>query len=378
MNYSAITQYIEQELKSGNTVDNRQITKLCNQNSLDTENLSDIKEAVEIGLMHLTRNIAQTDEPIKTKYDRIIDLYNRQPYVGTKRTLDQIVKQQYSTALPIAYLMSQFVKGKSDSLYFEPSAGNGFLTVALPQENTICNEIDNIRLQNLREESYRKVTSQDAAAPFQEYNKLFDGVITNPPFVKNIDTMIFNALDTMKDNGRCAILRDGLNTFEDYYGSKHRKSFVTFYDRLISEYNVVKIINLNSKKIYAKQGTAFFMHIILIDGRKTNPAETSHRLYNPEVDKAELAGFTELWEYFSPYFENNIDDSHCLLCNELRLLNLSKQKSLDGRNVDQLTYWINNNTLIDGNIDKTKKMLSGSQFNSAQSEHLLRLLNTYI
>lgn len=321
-----ITNYIETELAAGNTVNNKQIRKICEQNGIDLDNHTGaVKESVEIGLMHVARDIAQRNYTTRQKYDRLIDIYNRQPYVGTVRTLNQMIKQQYSTPLPIAFLMSEFVKSKSnEALYFEPSAGNGFLTVALPQRDTICNEIDKFRLDNLCNEHYRKVTNQDGREKF-EYGRIFDGVVTNPPFIKEIDTMIFNALDCMKDNGRCAILRDGNNMFQDYYGTKHRSKFVGFYDRLLTEYNVVKIININSKKIYAKQGTAFFMHIILIDGRRSTPNDTpKNRVFNPEIDKIELAGFEELWEYFSPYLYSVNKDNQAqtveLLAKEMQLI----------------------------------------------------------
>jgi len=307
----AITAYIENTLKDGGTTDNRKIRSVCEQNGIDLDtNISKVKEAVEIGLMHLARSIAQSDKTLRQKYDELIDLYNRQPYVGTKKTLKQMVLQQYSTPLPIAFLMSEFVKGQSNSsLYFEPSAGNGFLTIALPQENTICNEIDRYRLENLKNEHYRKVSEQDARQPF-EYNRIFDGVVTNPPFLKGQETnaMIFNALETMKDSGRCAILRDGNAQFTDYVGTKLRSSFTGFYDKLFQEYNVVKIININAKKIYAKQGTSFFMHIILINGRrakKLSDNDSMHRVYNPDIDKIDLAGFEELWQYFLPYISEN-------------------------------------------------------------------------
>lgn len=324
----AITKYIENTLSNGGTTDNRKIRSVCEQNGIDLDtNISKVKEAVEIGLMHLARSIAQSDKTLRQKYDELIDLYDRQPYVGTKKTLKQMVLQQYSTPLPIAFLMSEFVKGQSNSsLYFEPSAGNGFLTIALPQENTICNEIDRYRLENLKNEHYRKVSEQDARQPF-EYNRIFDGVVTNPPFLKGqeTNTMIFNALNTMKDSGRCAILRDGNAQFTEYAGTKLRSSFTGFYDMLFQEYNVVKIININAKKIYAKQGTSFFMHIILINGRrakKLSDNDSMHRVYNPEIDKIDLAGFEELWQYFLPYFGETPDTTTIkneLLCKELQL-----------------------------------------------------------
>ena len=360
-----ITNYIETELAAGNTVNNKQIRKICEQNGIDIDNHTGaVKEAVEIGLMHVARDIAQhSNYTTRQKYDRLIDLYNRQPYVGTVRTLNQMIKQQYSTPLPIAFLMSEFVKSKSnEALYFEPSAGNGFLTVALPQRDTICNEIDKFRLDNLCNEHYRKVTNQDGRKKF-EYGRIFDGVVTNPPFIKEIDTMIFNALDCMKDNGRCAILRDGNNMFQDYYGTKHRSKFVGFYDRLLAEYNVVKIININSKKIYAKQGTAFFMHIILIDGRRSTPNDTpKNRVFNPEIDKTELAGFEELWEYFSPYFIDETSYYYYSLANKSKLLfkeleltievgdEFVKEKQLSWKQKSKIYNWLRSKEIKDKEI----------------------------
>ena len=361
----AITKYIETTMQNGGTTDNRQIRKVCEQNGINLdEKITKVKEAVEIGLMHVARSIAQSDKSLRQKYDELIDLYNRQPYVGTKKTLKQMVLQQYSTPLPIAFLMSEFVKNKSNSsLYFEPSAGNGFLTISLPQENTICNEIDRYRLDNLKNEHYRKVSEQDARQPF-EYNRIFDGVVTNPPFLKGQETnaMIFNALETMKDSGRCAILRDGNAQFTEYAGTKLRSSFTGFYDKLFQEYNVVKIININAKKIYAKQGTSFFMHIILINGRRANKLsddDTIHRVYNPDIDKIDLAGFEELWECFSPYFieqkkdtKSVIEISSLLLIKELGLLikkndvfieplkGAKEKNSLTQKEADQLKYYI--------------------------------------
>lgn len=308
--YRYITQFVYDNLKSGKSVDNRSINTACASNGIDFEhNMQKVKESVEIAMFRCAKYIATDNaKTTRQKYDAIIDLYNRQPIVGAKKTLSQMVKQQYSTSLPVAFLMSEFVKGDGnrERKYFEPSAGNGFLTIALPQENTICNEIDDFRLQNLREEHYQKVINQDGRNKF-DYEKSFDGVVMNPPFLKEINAMIFNALDTMKDDGRCAILRDDWNQFENYYGTMQRKKNNTFFDKLFAEYNVVKIINLDANKVYSKQGTNFYMQVILIDGRRPVVKDDSiNRVFNPDVDKIDLAGFEELWEYFSPYFTDVI------------------------------------------------------------------------
>lgn len=298
-----LQEIVETRLRAGDTLTNTDIKAICKSIDVDYENVGPVKEAIELALFRVAKSICESAKGIRAKYDAIIDLYNRQPIVGAKKTLRQMSLAQYSTALPISFLMSQFVnRGDRDALYFEPSAGNGFLTIALPQSQTIVNEIDQLRYDNLRLEHYRKVTRQDGRQPFYDYERRCDGVVTNPPFIKEIDTMIFNALDTMKDNGRAAILRDGNNMFENYAGTQLRTKNLSFFDKLMAEYNVVKIINLDTKKIYAKQGTAFFMQVILIDGRKAEPEYTNRfRVFNPSVDIVKLCGFEDLWHIFAPY-----------------------------------------------------------------------------
>lgn len=303
MNTKNLQDIVETRLRAGDTLTNIDIKAICKSIDVDYENVGPVKEAIELALFRVAKSICESAKGIRAKYDAIIDLYNRQPIVGAKKTLRQMSLAQYSTALPISFLMSQFVnRGDRDALYFEPSAGNGFLTIALPQSQTIVNEIDQLRYDNLRLEHYRKVTRQDGRQPFYDYERRCDGVVTNPPFIKEIDTMIFNALDTMKDNGRAAILRDGNNMFENYAGTQLRTKNLSFFDKLMAEYNVVKIINLYTKKIYAKQGTAFFMQVILIDGRKAEPEYTNrNRVFNPSVDIVKLCGFEDLWHIFAPY-----------------------------------------------------------------------------
>lgn len=318
--YRHITDFVQGELTNGSSVNNLMVKKVCIQHGIDYDhNIQHVKEAIEIALMRCARVVANDNgKSIRQRYDAIIDIYNRQPIVGAKKTLSQMMKQQYSTSLPVAYLMSEFVRGDGSThrRYFEPSAGNGFLTIAIPQEATICNEIDKFRLDNLREEHYQKVIQQDGREKF-EYERSFDGVVMNPPFLKEINKMIFNALDTMKDNGRCAILRDDWNMFEDYIGTMQRKKNNGFFDKLMAEYNVVKIINLDAGKIYSRQGTNFYMQVILVDGRRPVIDDDSiHRVFNPDIDKIELAGFEDLWRYFSPYFKDAME----LQTKELNLL----------------------------------------------------------
>lgn len=50
--------------------------------------------------------------------------------------------------------------------------------------------------------------------------------------------------------------------------------------------------------------------------------------------------------------------------------------TISGRNIDQLIKWAEDGRLIDGNTEKTKKVLIGSRFNSMKSEYLMSLLDT--
>jgi hypothetical protein len=320
--YEALCESVQLALSAG-AVTNHDIKRMCQSIGIVSEDVGQIKEKIERALYLTAKEICGSDLSVREKYEKIISLYNRQPIVGAQKTLRQMAKQQYSTSLPVAYLMSEFVKKNgNDNMYFEPSAGNGFLTVALPSSQTICNEVDELRLQNLRLENYKKVMAQDGRNPF-DFGRIFDGVVTNPPFLKEVDRMIFNALDAMKDNGRAAILRDGWNLFENYLGTELRNRNLSFYDKLIAEYNVVKIINLDSRKVYAKQGTGFFMCVILIDGRRPTPNYTNkNRVYNPSIDIKNLCGFEELWDIFQPYITCGSETGKSqILIKELKYLN---------------------------------------------------------
>lgn len=135
-------------------------------------------------------------------------------------------------------------------------------------------------MENLRTLGYGKVTTQDALIPFDEK---VDAVVTNPPFgtttSKEFDggklkisslegLMAINALDSMKDDGRAAIVIGGNTSYRDNGAmqSKDMKLFAYLY----SHYNVVDVINLDGD-MYKRNGTKYDVRIILINGRKTGP-----------------------------------------------------------------------------------------------------------
>ncbi|MFA6066884.1 MAG: hypothetical protein WC707_06910 [Candidatus Babeliaceae bacterium] len=272
-------------------------------------NKNKIKELTELAIVLRARQIANETISNFEKYKKIVALYNKQANLS-QRTSTSMLLQQYSTPAPISYIASLYVYGFGindvGSMFFEPSAGNGLLTIALPMQQTIVNELDEIRLANLQYQSYLKVTNQDATIPFTEYYKKFSGVVTNPPFGTLLEAhdydgykiitmdhlMSLRALDCMQDNGRAAIIIGGHTTWDDKGRTQQGKNSL-FLNYLYSHYNVDDIILIDGHKLYSRQGTAFDTRLILIDGRKTK-TEGFAPLKNSLISEV-MIDFTDLW-----------------------------------------------------------------------------------
>src|SRR5258706_7454887 len=97
---------------------------------------TEIKELTELAIVKRARELAHSHGNIRERFDKIVDLYNLQVNLS-HRTSQSILLQQYSTPAPIAYLAGVFCgidKSPVNNIYFEPSAGNGLLTIAgIPQ-----------------------------------------------------------------------------------------------------------------------------------------------------------------------------------------------------------------------------------------------------
>lgn len=183
----------------------------------------------------------------------------------------------------------------SEKLYFEPSAGNGNMTIAAAPENFIVNEIDKIRNRNLQSVGFKEVLRLDASEPFAGMEKKYNAVLTNPPFgtldihkpmgglpIKKLEhLMAVYALQTMKDNGKCAIIIGGHLKYDEK-GRVQSGANRDFYIYLHRFYNVADSINL-SGNLYSRQGTSIGIRLILIDGRKAKP-EGFPPLENKKLD----------------------------------------------------------------------------------------------
>ena len=252
---------------------------------------TDLQELAETAIVKRARGIASSESTNDSvKFERIKTLYENQPSLN-QRDSERVMKQQYSTPAPYAFLADMYVKGKGKVIdsALEPSAGNGMLTIGLPMDKVHVNDIDAQRLANLRRQGFKNVTSQDGTQPFKV--KPVDIVITNPPFgsattrdydgykISSLEgQMAINALESMKGDGRAAIIIGG-NTEYAKNGSLKPKD-KAFLGYLYSHYNVEDVINVDGG-LYTKQGTSYPTRIILINGRRLN-----ENAFPPVKDKA--------------------------------------------------------------------------------------------
>lgn len=268
-----------------------ELRKMAEECGLKDVKDTDLQELAETAIVKRARGIASSESTNNAeKFKRIKTLYENQPSLN-QRDSERVMKQQYSTPAPYAFLADMYVKGNGKGIEsaLEPSAGNGMLTIGLPMDKVHVNDIDAQRLANLRRQGFRNVTSQDGTQPFAD--KDVDVVVTNPPFgsatpkeydgykISSLEgQMAINALESMKDDGRAAIIIGG-NTEYAKNGSLRPKD-KAFLGYLYSHYNVEDVINVDGG-LYAKQGTSYPTRIILINGKRLN-----ENAFPPVKDKA--------------------------------------------------------------------------------------------
>lgn len=281
---------------------------------------TDLQELAETAIVKRARGIASTESTNNAeKFKRIKTLYENQPSLN-QRDSERVMKQQYSTPAPYAFLADMYVKGNGKVIdsALEPSAGNGMLTIGLPMDKVHVNDIDAQRLANLTRQGFKNVTSQDGTQPFKV--KPVDIVITNPPFgsatpkeydgykISSLEgQMAINALESMKDDGRAAIIIGGKTEYAKN-GSLNPKD-KAFLGYLYSHYNVEDVINVDGG-LYAKQGTSYPTRMILINGRRLN-----ENAFPPVKDKARaetVKDYDELYKRIEDDIHQSAEGGHGL------------------------------------------------------------------
>src|SRR6185437_3208304 len=282
----------------------KSIEKLALSFGISDKNLA--KELTELAIVRRARSIVhQHGMNFPAAFHDIVDLYYSQVNLS-HRTSQSILLQQYSTPAPIGYLAGLFVQEYINHVsVFEPSAGNGLLTIAGQPFHITVNEIDPVRRANLETQGFKNVFGADATIPFINAEKAFDAVITNPPFgtldndekydtfpIKALDhLMALRALDCMKDSGRAAIIIGGHTRWDDKGRIMGRERI--FFNYLYSRYHIADVINIDGK-LYSRQGTSFNVRLILTDGRKPQPKGAAP-LRDKYVD-VPVTNFADLYE----------------------------------------------------------------------------------
>lgn len=267
-----------------------ELRKIAERHGLKDIKDTDLQELAEVAIVMKARGIASSESTNDAvKFERIKKLYENQPSLN-QRDSERVMKQQYSTPAPYAFLADMYVKaGMEVKSALEPSAGNGMLTIGLPKDAVHVNDIDAQRLANLQRQGFKNITSQDGTQPFAD--KDVDVVVTNPPFgsatpkeydgykISSLEgQMAINALKSMKDNGRAAIIIGGKTEYAKNGSLNPKDKALLGY--LYSHYNVEDVINVDGS-LYAKQGTTYPTRIILINGRRFD-----ENAYPPVKDKA--------------------------------------------------------------------------------------------
>ena len=249
-----------------------------------TPNAKKLEETIEESVVAVSRNIVREGENPLSTYDRLLDLYERQPILGT-RTSSSVENQAYSTPVPIAYLASQMAGIDENKTVYEPSAGNGALLIEANPEKTTVNELDSKRANNLREAGFSPHVGD--ATQFQPSDK-FDVVIANPPFgrvkndekqtlswdvgryqTKEIDHAIaLKSLESLKDDGKAVLIIAGTKAKDPVDISNHYNSgqSAPFFKTLYDKYNVTQHLSVDGG-LYNRQGAGYPIDIIKIEGR---------------------------------------------------------------------------------------------------------------
>ena len=245
-----------------------------------------VDEAMEAAIVQVSPRLIAQSTTTHQAYDQLVDLLNRQPTLGV-RSSTSVLQQAYSTPIPLAYLASTLAGIDPNTTVYEPTAGNGALLIGANPANVIANELNNDRLAELKQRSYRQLTQHDATT--YRPSEQVDVVITNPPFgvvqevgkvkrfeipgnsrrTRQIDQAIaFRALECLKDDGRAVLILGGkLGSDEDLRSDRYNSiESRGFFYALYQQYNVTQHLSIWGD-LYRKQGAGFPIDLILIAGR---------------------------------------------------------------------------------------------------------------
>ena len=354
----SFSKHLSELYSKGEKLDWLKAKKIAKDFNIETE--TEIMQACELAVVLTAREIAQNGNSIRQQYEEMKDLYERQVTIRPLDTKSRVL-QQYSTPCPLGYLLGRFVN-KNDRFWngkiLEPSAGNGLLTIAFPPQQVCVNELDEIRVANLKNLGFSSVTNQNASSDLDLAifpDKSFRGVITNPPFAKltekdkierhgwQINTLDYKmavlALDKMHNDGKAAVIVGGKlwNAYWKPLSERSEKKVLfgqwkTFLGYLYAQYNVVDVVYIDGDHIYQKQGTSYPIVVILIDGRHDyDEANKPRYVFDPNQDTI-INTFDQLFDRINPFLEAKVQDEDSERKRKLLILAQAKIRIAKAKN----------------------------------------------
>jgi len=257
------------------------------------------QEELEAAIVLRSRDIVSEGKSEQETFAALLALYNSQPNLNI-RSSTSVENQAYSTPAPLAYLAAIAADVGSDTLVYEPTAGNGMLLITASPQNATANELEENRYKSLVAQGFSAI-SGDALQAIESGAVLKnsqDAVVTNPPFgsikdedgrpkkvivdgfrLGKIDHLIAaDALRALKDDGKATLII-GADKVAGGISTDDR----IFFNWLYSNYNVTSHFELDGK-LYARQGAGWPVRFITIDGRKqssrVSPAPDTIKRFN--------------------------------------------------------------------------------------------------
>ena len=229
---------------------------------------------------HLQASVENATSFIRSIIDNV-EAYLPTP---TRRDLEQIESQQFSTPYHYAFLANWVANLGADDVILQPSAGTGNLAWwgRRAGNEVHVNEISNRRLRMLAQSGFENITNHDA----RNLNNLMkhdnpdfapNVIVMNPPFSADAQTgtksemlganMVTEALKLLAPGGRLvAIVSGGSPAFDDSVGMAFNGSqqIQRWWGETRSNYEVRANIKV-SGKVYTKFGTEFDTRLLVID-----------------------------------------------------------------------------------------------------------------
>ena len=270
--------------------------------SLDDRQIQEYFESAMVrhGIM---RNTYQQHERVFETIDEdtfrtMVSLYNRLPVLNN-RSSTSLRLQQYSTPIPLAYLVGQMVgRLEEHATVLEPAVGHGALLSSMPdiaqrQDIRVLGiDLDERRLHRAQQVLPNLEAIKDNSLTSELLSTLkTDVVVTNPPFgglrsvgmpssimvdgirITRQDTyMALRAIKTLKPGGKAVLILGG-DSPRAYHDGALSASSRHFLQGLSEHYHVHGVFEI-SGSLYRQQGAAYPIRWVALTA-KSHPQEAS-------------------------------------------------------------------------------------------------------